>query len=61
MEGMLDKLGIRREQETSVKKSASKSVSSAESNMPIFVIFIVIILIGVFLVGYLRNQKDDEY
>ena len=43
------------------KKSASKSVSSAESNMPIFVIFIVIILIGIFLVGYLRDQNDDEY
>ena len=43
------------------KKSASKSVSSAESNMPVFVIFIIIILIGIFLVGYLRNQNEDEY
>ena len=43
------------------KSSASKSVSSAESNMPVFVILIVFMFIAIFLVGYIRNQKDDEY
>ncbi|WP_407421875.1 cobaltochelatase subunit CobN [Methanobrevibacter sp.] len=41
------------------QKSASKSMSSAESSMPIFVIIAIIVLIAIFLVGYLRNQKDD--
>ena len=41
------------------EKSTSKSVSAAESSMPIFVIIAIIILIGIFLVGYLRN--NDEY
>ena len=42
------------------EKSASKSASATESNMPIFVIIAVILLIAIFLVGYLRNN-DDEY
>ena len=42
------------------EKSASKSASATESNMPVFVIIAVIILIAIFLVGYLRNN-DDEY
>ena len=41
------------------EKSASKSVSSAESSMPIFVIIAVIVLIAIFLVGYLRSQNGD--
>ena len=41
------------------QKSASKSTLSAESSMPIFVIIAIIILIAIFLVGYVRNQ--DEY
>jgi cobaltochelatase CobN len=40
-------------------KSASKSVSATESSMPIFVIIAVIALIGIFLVGYVRDNKDD--
>jgi cobaltochelatase CobN len=43
------------------EKSASKSLVSAESSMPVFVIFIVIMFIAIFLVGYVRSQKDDEY
>lgn len=39
--------------------STSKSVSSEESSMPIFVIIAIIALIAIFLVGYVRNQKDD--
>lgn len=42
------------------KKSASKSFSSQESNMPVFVILVVIMLIGIFLVGYLRNNDDED-
>ena len=42
------------------EKSASKSASATESNMPVFVIIAVMILIAIFLVGYLRNN-DDEY
>ena len=41
------------------QKSASKSTISAESSMPIFVIIAIIILIAIFLVGYVRKQ--DEY
>lgn len=41
------------------QKSASKSTASAESSMPIFVIIAIIILIAIFLVGYVRNQEDD--
>ena len=41
------------------EKSASKSASATESSMPMFVIIAVIILIAIFLVGYLR--KNDEY
>ena len=42
------------------EKSASKSASSsAESNMPAFVIGAIIILIAIFLVGYLRDENDD--
>ena len=45
------------------EKSASKSASATESSMPIFVIIAVIILIAIFLVGYLRNNNDeyDDY
>lgn len=43
------------------QKSASKSISSAESSMPIFVIIAIIILIAIFLVGYVRNQKDEDF
>ena len=41
-------------------KSASKSASATESSMPIFVIIAIIVLIAIFMVGYLRND-DDEY
>ena len=41
------------------QKSAAKSASATESSMPIFVIIAVILLIAIFLVGYLR--KDDDY
>ena len=41
------------------EKSVSKSASSSESNMPIFVIIAVIALIGIFMAGYVRNQEDD--
>ena len=40
-------------------KSASKSVSSTESSMPIFVIIAVIALIAIFLIGYVRDDEDD--
>lgn len=43
------------------QQSASKSVSSAESSMPVFVIIAIIILIAIFLVGYVRNQKDEDF
>ncbi len=46
--------------ELTEQQSASKSVSTTESSMPIFVIIAVIILIAIFLVGYLRKD-DDEY
>ena len=43
-------------------KSASKSTASAESSMPIFVIIAIIILIAIFLVGYVRKQDEyDDY
>ncbi|MBQ2352871.1 MAG: cobaltochelatase subunit CobN, partial [Methanobrevibacter sp.] len=42
------------------EKSAAKSVSATESSMPIFVIIAVMVLIAIFLVGYVRND-DDEY
>ena len=43
-------------------KSVSKSSSATESSMPIFVIIAVILLIAIFLVGYIRNENDfDEY
>lgn len=41
------------------QKSASKSMSSAESSMPIFVIIAIIVLIAIFMVGYVNSQKDD--
>ena len=41
------------------QKSASKSASATESNMPFFVIIAVILLIAIFLLGYIRN--DDEF
>ena len=42
------------------QKSASKSAAApSESSMPIFVIVAVIVLIAIFLVGYLRNENDD--
>ena len=45
------------------QQSAAKSASAAESSMPIFVIIAVIILIAIFLVGYVRNDEDeyDDY
>ena len=45
------------------QNSASKSAASAESSMPIFVIIAIIILIAIFLVGYVRKQDDfnDDY
>ena len=42
-----------------LSQSVSKSVSASESSMPIFVIIAVIILIAIFLVGYIRPQNDD--
>ena len=41
------------------EKSVSKSTSSTESSMPIFVIIAVILLIAIFLTGYVRNDEDD--
>ena len=44
------------------QKSVSKSATATESSMPIFVIIAVILLIAIFLVGYLRNDEDyDDY
>ena len=45
------------------EQSAAKSASATESSMPIFVIIAVIILIAIFLVGYVRNDEDeyDDY
>ncbi len=44
-------------------KSASKSTSSTESSMPVFVIIAVIVLIAIFLAGYWRKDEDeyDDY
>jgi cobaltochelatase CobN len=41
------------------EKSAAKSMTAAESSMPIFVVIAVIILIAIFLVGYWRNDEND--
>ena len=41
------------------EKSVSKSTSSTESSMPIFVIIAVILLIAIFLTGYIRSDEDD--
>ena len=41
------------------EKSAAKSSSSTESSMPIFVIIAVIVLIAIFLVGYVRSNEND--
>ena len=43
------------------QKSASKSASASESSMPIFVIIAIIALIAIFLVGYVRNNDNDDY
>lgn len=45
------------------EQSAAKSASATESSMPIFVIIAVLILIAIFLVGYVRNDEDeyDDY
>ena len=42
------------------EKSAAKSASATESSMPVFVIIAVIALIAIFLVGYLRDNNDDD-
>ena len=44
-------------------KSAAKSASATESSMPIFVVIAVIVLIAIFLIGYVRNDEDeyDDY
>ena len=42
------------------EQSAAKSVSATESSMPVFVIIAVLVLIAIFLVGYVRDD-DDEY
>ena len=41
------------------QKNVAKSSSSSESSMPIFVIIAVIILIAIFLVGYIKPNDDD--
>ena len=41
------------------EKSVSKSASATESSMPMFVIIAIIVLIAIFLVGYLRSQDED--
>ena len=41
------------------QKSVAKSSSSTESSMPIFVIIAVILLIAIFLVGYIRTDSND--
>ena len=41
------------------EKSVAKSSSSTESSMPIFVIIAVIVLIAIFLVGYVRSNEND--
>ena len=44
------------------EKEVAKSSSSSESSMPVFVIIAVIMLIAIFLVGYIRDGKDfDDY
>ena len=45
------------------EQSAAKSVSATESSMPVFVIIAIIVLIAIFLVGYVRNDEDeyDDY
>ena len=44
------------------ENSASKSASPTESSMPVFVIIAILILLGIFLVGYIRsNKKVDDY
>jgi cobaltochelatase CobN len=40
-------------------KSAAKSASATESNMPIFVVIAVIVLIAIFLLGYWREDDED--
>ena len=40
-------------------KSAAKSASATESNMPIFVVIAVIVLIAIFLLGYWRDDDED--
>ena len=40
--------------------SASKSAAATESSMPIFVIMAILLLIAIFLVGYLRNDEDED-
>ena len=40
-------------------KSAAKSASATESSMPIFVVIAVIVLIAIFLIGYVRNDEED--
>ena len=44
-----------------ISESASKSASSTESSMPIFVIIAVLVLLAIFFVGYIRNNNDDDY
>ena len=40
----------------------AKSMAATESSMPIFVIIAVILLIAIFLVGYLRDDEEyDDY
>ncbi len=44
-----------------VSKSAPAKPSNAESSMPIFVIAAIILLIAIFMAGYVRNKEDDDY
>ena len=45
--------------ELSQKSAAKSAAAPSESSMPIFVIIAVIVLIGIFLVGYVKTESDD--
>ena len=43
-----------------VKKSVSSSTTT-EKSMPIQIILCIIVLVGIFAVGYFRNKRNDEF
>ncbi len=44
-----------------LSRSSPARAISGESSMPIIVIAIVIVLIAIFMSGYVRNKEEDEY